>query len=505
MSNREQFEQTLRKLINGELSVEWGFNEFVGHADVVRQLLEVAPEEIRADLEFLHKLMADARDTTASAVLGIFPRLTDPELAGVEGRISDYIAEHCGIRLGGLDSSGHEYVVGRTIGESRCPGWPGVGTPLTNNRFPYLIDTSASNYFSNRFWQGDGCPPGFIPVPDGGRVVFKGEYPHSRYFAFHPSDFDTNNLATLLDAELDPDEGSVNPFREAVPEGKGRRFTAHLVFGDQPETPEKNTTYAGVKVNGGRNPAVFCVYRTTGSELGAMPPNNAGVLLPSITVYDAQGNQTLHYDEADPHPEGSEPPIETTRFAPLPIPDHRGLCWPEKYSTKSNWGLPYDILASADILYLVTPYTNRLGRVHVTRGKKLSSPDTPRELVHTPGKDIRGFTVTTYNFWAGICEDAVIDSDIAVDDNGYYTLVVSSQEDRPINATKENGVTWLDWGNYLDGQLTFRLLVRREEKLVQLKAAVETGEVTPEIAPYVPQSKHCSKEAFEEKGWKAAF
>ncbi len=500
MSNHERFEQTLRKLINGELEVKTDYNDFVGQADVLRILLEVAPDEIREDLQFLHKLMADARDTTASAMIGVFPRLTDPELAGVEGRISDYVAEHCGIRLGDP-----EYVVGRVIGESRLPGWPGVCTPQTNNRFPYLIDISASNYFSNRLWHGDGCPPGFIPVPEAGKVVFKGEYPHSRYFAFHPSDMDTNNLPTLLDVDLDPDEGSVNPFREALPEGMGRCFTAQIVFTEKPDNPEKNTTYAGVKVNGGRNPAVFCLYRTTGSELGTMPPNNAGVWLPSVTVYDAEGNQTLHYEAADPHPEGAEPPIETTHFAPLPIPDARALSWPETYSTKSNWGLPFDILASADILYLVTPYTNRLGRVHVTRGKKLTSPDTPREPVYTPGKDIRGFTVTTYNLWAGICEDAVIDTDIAVDESGYYTIVVSSKEDRPSNATKENGVTWLDWGTYLDGQLTFRLLVRRQELLVKLRSAVETGEVAAEIAAYVPQSKHCSQEDFEQKGWKAAF
>ncbi|MDP6978657.1 MAG: hypothetical protein QF570_08655 [Myxococcota bacterium] len=500
MAPHEAFEKRLRELINGEREVEWDFNEFVGHADVVRQLVEVAPDEIREDLEFLHKLMADARDTTASAVLGIFPRLTDPELAGVEGRISDYIAEHCGIRYGKP-----EYVVGRTVGESRCPAWPGVGTPLTNNRFPYLIDTSASNYFSNRFWHGDGAPPGFIPVPEGGRVVFKGEYPYARYFAFHPSDMDTNNLETIVDIDLDPDEGSVNPFREAQAEGKGRRFTAQLVFTEKPENPEPNTTYAGVKVNGGRNPAVFCIYRTTGSDFGTMPPNIGGVNVPSVTVYDADGNQTVHYDEMEPHPEGSEPPYETTHFAPLPIPDHRGLCWPEKYSTKPNWGLPYDILASADILYLVTPYTNRLGRVHVTRGRKFSAPNTPQEPVHTPGMDIRGFTVTTYNFWAGICEDAVIDVDIPVDENGYYTIVVSTSADRPANATKENGVAWLDWGEYLDGQLTFRMLLSRDEKLVQLKHAIDTGEVADEIAAYVPQSRHCSKEAFEEKGWKAGF
>jgi hypothetical protein len=167
--------------------------------------------------------------------------------------------------------------------------------------------------------------------------------------------------------------------------------------------------------------------------------------------------------------------------------------------------LPYDILASADILYLVTPYTRRLGNVHVTRARMLAAPDTPREPVWSADKQIRGFTVTTYNFWAGICEAAVVDNEIAVDDEGFYTLVVSTEADRPKNATLENGVTWLNWGDYLDGQLTFRLLLRRSLLLTKMREAIESGEVDPEVAPYVPQSRHCTREAFEEAGWRAAF
>lgn len=271
MNSHQAFEKTLHQLLANELPIQWEFNEFVGHADVVRQLLEVAPDEIREELQFLYDLLADARDAKGSGVLSIFPRLTDPQLAVVEGRISDYVAEHCGIRYGEP-----HYKAGKTIGESRCPGWPGVGTPLTNNRFPYLIDISASNYFSNRFWQGENPPHGFIAVPQGGRVVFRGEFPHSRYFAFHPSDFDTNTFPTLLDVDLDPDEGSANPFREAVPEGMGRRFTAQMIFKEPPAQPEPNTCYVGRKRNGGPNPAVFNIYRTTGSELGAMPPQQHG-------------------------------------------------------------------------------------------------------------------------------------------------------------------------------------------------------------------------------------
>jgi hypothetical protein len=500
MSDHEIFERRLRELIAGERPVKHGHNEFVGHADVVRQLLDVAPDEIHADLSFLNDLLVEARDASGAAVLGIFPRLTDPELAQVEGRISDYIAEKCGLRLG----DGH-YEAGKLVGESPCPGWPGVGSPLTNNRFPYLLDTSASNYFSNRFWHGDDGPPGFIPVPRGGRVVFRGQYPRSRYFAFHPSDFDTNTLPTLIDVDLDPDPGSANPFREAVPEGVGRHFTAQLVFSPEPDDPEPNTTYVGLKRNGEPNPAVFNIYRTTDSELGALPPNNAGVPLPAITIYDRDGNETLHFDEVDPYPPGSDPPVETTQFASLPIPDHRGLVWPERFDIKSNWGLPYDLLASDDILYVVSPYTHRLGEVFVTRAKALTTPRTPDEPVHTPGKDIRGFTITTYNFWSGICNSAVVDRDVARDADGWFTLVVSTKEDRPANATGDHGVTWLDWGPYLDGQLTFRFLLRRDPKLQELREAIVSGQASPGIAPHVPRAAHCSREQFEAGGWQAAF
>jgi hypothetical protein len=35
---------------------------------------------------------------------------------------------------------------------------------------------------------------------------------------------------------------------------------------------------------------------------------------------------------------------------------------------------------------------------------------------------------------------------VPLDDDGFYTIVVSRPEDRPKNATHENGITWIDWG-----------------------------------------------------------
>jgi hypothetical protein len=500
-SDVKEFERVLRGLIAGEVPIDHAFNEFVGHADVLRQLLEVSPPVIRADLEFLHRLYQDCVDETGAGVIGIFPRLQDPHLAVAEGRIADYVAEHIGIRYG----DGY-YNGGRVVRQLSYPGWIGVGSPLTNNRFPYAIDTSASNYFSTRFWRGGGAPPGFIAIPEGGRAVFRGEFPYARYWALHPCDIDTNTFPTLLDEDLEPDADSANPFRGPVPETMGRRYSASITFEPDPGPGKRdpNTCYGATTRQGKPNAGIFVIYRTTGSELGGLPPNNAGVLLPSITVFDGDGNEVDQYPEVEPYELGIAPPVETTHFGSFPVPDHRALIWPGKWGTKSNWGLEYDLLASDDILYLVAPYSDRLGEVFVTRQKAFTYPRTPEEPVYTKGKDIRGFTVTNYNIWAGICNSALIDYQIPVDEEGYITLVVSTRENRPKNATSDV-VGWIDWGEYMDGQLTYRLLVRRNEKLQALKRAIDSGEASPEIEPYVPRSVHCSKATYEHGGWEAAF
>ena len=61
-------------------------------------------------------------------------------------------------------------------------------------------------------------------------------------------------------------------------------------------------------------------------------------------------------------------------------------------------------------------------------------------------------------------------------------------------------VAWLDWGPYLDGQVTFRFLLRRDSLLRQLRRAVDTGEVSEEISPFVPRAGHCTRQDFEATG-----
>jgi hypothetical protein len=494
------FCETLVVLGEGRIDVGRDPNELVGQVASLDALIAVAPSKILPDLEMVRDTLAGARDAGGFLTLVMFADLQDPELAGAEGRVADWVAEECGIQYGEPGYQVGELMQGKTL----CPGWPRAASPLTNNRFPYLIDTAGSNYFSTVFWSVPlvPAPPGMIRVERGGRVEFRGEYPHARYFAFHPNDVETNNLKTLVDVDLYPDEGSANPWRRPVPEGVGRRYTAQLVFGPEPEEPLPNTSYVGRRADGGWNPAVFLLYRIYAADQGSLPPNSAGVPLPSITVYDAEGEVSAHFDACDPYPEDYAPPVDETRFPAFPVPDHRAVHRLNALSTASNWGLPIDILANGDVLYLSAPYDRTRGEVLAVRGRKPRTPSRRDGIpLWAPDTDMRMWSACTYNFWNGVANDCKLDEAVAVDERGDYLLVVSGLEHRPHNATPDRGVTWLDGGRFRDGQLSLRMLLRRDPLLVGLRRAIDSGDTPLDIAPFVPQVAVCSRAVFEAEGW----
>jgi hypothetical protein len=521
---REPFCRTIVGLFRGTVPLASSSNEFVGHVASLEALRDAlpadTPAQVGADFQQLITAFALLRDANAASGFQAFGGVSDPTLAGAEGRINDYIGDFCGIRIG--DPS---YAVAPAIGPlTACPAWPRAGSPLIGNRFPNLLDTSAANYFLNFFNHGGlALPqgtPGFIDVPLGGRVEFHGEYPHARYFAFHPNDVSTNNLTTLRDVELDPDPGSKNPWREATAPGEVNTFTAVFDFTlTPPATPAPNTTYVGVLAVGGGtpesgvgsppipNPLVFDLLRNYGSFLGALPPNFTGVELPEMTVYDAGGQIVAHFPACDPYPPGFPIPADNTKFPSWPIADHRAA-GANAGKVLFNWqfGSSVDILTNADVFYTLTPFTKRLGNVLVQRGKMptTSAPDANPRI--DPDAQVRLFTACTYNFWNGAANDCKTDEDIVVDSHGFYTLVVSEADDRPRNATARRGYTWLDWGPFIDGQLSMRNLMVDDPLWLDVAEALHTGVVPAGLDPdYVPKAAHCPRVVFERLGHRGCF
>lgn len=502
----ERFCNALSDINSGQLNTT-GLTELEGHAKVLESLKNVAPKRIRGDLKQFHHVFASWALAVSGeeSMIDTFEELTDPTLAGAQGRIGDYIATHCGIRL---DGGGYN-VADRPSAQEICPGWPRIGNPNTFNNFPNLPDIAGANYFANDFMItrfGLSFGDAFAVEP-GGKVVFHGQYPRSRYFAFHPNDMDLNNLPTLRDRDLEPDAGSVNPFSDSVRliqnigEGDANYYTATLVFGPEPENPQANTRYVGEKKSGGTNRYLINMLRLYASDLGN-GANSGGVPLPAVTIYDAEGAISQHYDECDLYQQGGEDITTALKFPALPIADHRAREVPV-WSTSSNFEAPSDTLANADVQYMSTVYSRRFGELFLIRARYLTGPDTRAGVpVNAPGYDTRLYTICNYNIWNGSAIQCLLNTDLDIDEQGYYTLVISDIADRPANLVSESA-TWINWGPYLDGQVSFRHIYRENRWVSEIASALEGGAVSAEAKPYVPLARHCSREAFETGGWKA--
>ncbi|MEP5568832.1 MAG: hypothetical protein ABJN62_13415 [Halioglobus sp.] len=496
----------LHQVNAGAIDTE-GLHELEGHARIIRALLEVAPPSLEEDLTRIHRTINDwaAAVTGERPMIETFKQLSDARLVGSEGRVTDFVAANCGIALdasGWIEAAGEEQAV-------ICPGWPRVGTHLNFNYFPNLPDIAGSNYFSNTFlvsrwahWLGiDTLRDAFVVEP-GGKVVFKGQYPHARYFAYHPNDMDLNNLDTLRDTELQPDPDSNNPFVEPNAKKRPNAYTATLQFSPPPLTPELNTSYVGQSVNGETNRFVMNLLRLYHVDEGNVA-SAGGVPLPAVSIYNARGELEQSFPACDMFAKGNDAIVSKRRFPALPVIDHRAQATPQ-WSTSSNFDAPSDTLANADVQYLSTVYSSRFGDLMVVRGKYLSAPDTRNGESPALPKQVRLYNLCNYNFWNGSAINCLLDNQLQRGEDDYYTLVIASKQLRPANIETQNA-TWMDWGPYLDGQLSFRF-VYRENPLVKAIAAGLRGEtIAPELTPYVPRAVHCQKSVFEKGGWRACF
>jgi len=171
--------------------------------------------------------------------------------------------------------------------------------------------------------------------------------------------------------------------------------------------------------------------------------------------------------------------------------------------------------------YLVTYLSRKFGPVYVLRGKMPTFPNT------YAGKDGKGLAVmpeAQTQYWSLVsCEavpsgqvvDGITDFQVPLDADRNYTIVVSRPEDRPKNATLENGVAWIKWsprGEGLDdprnrpdfGMLIMRIMGNNPSWKERPDNIKEPGTGEAVMGPYFPKGYYTSKEEFEAKGDVAA-
>jgi hypothetical protein len=138
-------------------------------------------------------------------------------------------------------------------------------------------------------------------------------------------------------------------------------------------------------------------------------------------------------------------------------------------------------------------------------------PDTFKNAETMPDGQVVYWSVATMaSAPSGELWDGVSDMMVPVDDEGYYTVVVSRPEDRPTNATSENGVAWVDWGpgeglddprNREDwGMLLMRYMVCHKDWETSPCHIKTPGTEEQVMGPYYPRGYYTTKEQFEAEG-----
>jgi hypothetical protein len=359
--------------------------------------------------------------------------------------------------------------------------------PIQN---PNLWPDMQSTYFIGR-----------LALPEGAMLQLNYTYPRARYFQFALYKQEHGTFVSIGEAlegpQIDPDPGSTNPFRVGANRLTDKRnFTLRIVAESAPADPKQrasNTLYAGRE--GGElmfvNRAYLSDQGSDGAGWGSADTPSRGPGLPTYTGTLADGT-TLSAAEVlkqfgRPMP-APKPPVSAEQWEmlvhakgndpaldPATAPARKEPRW-EKY-----WNIQYSLLgafktpeerakipyASAidgggdpETQYMLVQLSRKFGPVYVMRGKM---PTFPNTYAGAGGKGLEVMPAAETQYWSIVsCEampsgqivDALTDMQVPLDKDGNYTIVYSRKEDRPANATDENGVAWIEWsprGEGIDG------------------------------------------------------
>jgi hypothetical protein len=370
----------------------------------------------------------------------------------------------------------------------------------------------------------------YTAVP-GTRIRIEADFPYARYTSWNLYDSQAKPISGLNDQELKADPGSSNPFlpgsdRFATP----RHYTAFIEFAKAPANPEPNTIYTG------DSPQGSFLLRVYMPDLGR--DAKGGVPLPKLTLEPASGQGgapgvAACREAQAPYPQDLNDAVANAPGIPDPTDDGQG--YPGR--NPPNWRLFVNlahtftdtmldndtgqdlhgpvsdaqpdgpgIFANRDIDYVFAPTSRGFGEVLVFRGKAPTFADTRGGAATFPaGVQTRYFSFCQYEPGSQRVIGCKPDDEIPVDAAGNYTVVVSTAEHRPSNATAECGVAWIPWGPATHAIIVYRQMLADPSFTEATANIPEPGKEREVMGAYYPAGEYVKDEAaFESRGCPAA-
>jgi hypothetical protein len=394
---------------------------------------------------------------------------------------------------------------------------------------------------------------GQLQMPSSATLTIRGQFPHSRYFKFALYRFERNTFVALGGEDLagwdiEPDPGSSNPYGVGADRtATTRNYTIHVVTQNAPKNRAErasNTLYAGSEDR--EIQVVIRIYVTDQGYDGAgLAPADSPSSEGRLVTYEAKLADGTKLSAEDvvkqfARPLGSAPPpmgleaweslVNSNENDPLldpaTAPARRNSRW------EIFWGVKYTVVGAFQppeqrakiklqsemegggdptTVYMVNYLSRKFGPLYVFRGKLPTFPDTYAGAKTMPDGQVKYWSVATVGSApSGELWDGVFDMAVPLDKDRFYTIVVSRPEDRPTNATRENGVTWINWGpgeglhdprDRKDwGMLLMRFMVCQPEWEHSPTKVRTPGMEKSIMGPYYPKGYYTTKAEFEAKG-----
>jgi len=399
---------------------------------------------------------------------------------------------------------------------------------------------------------------GRMAMPAGSSLNLHFTYPHTRYLEFALYKWERNTFVAqeaLSGPDIEPDPGSTNPFRVGANRlAEPRNFSLRVLAEDAPSDAKdrpRNTLYVGK--GGGEIQSVIRLYLSDqGSDGGGWGPASDsfggrgfptydgtladGTKLPQEEVVKRFGRPiegavkkpiTAEQWEMLVHSKDNDPTLNPAT-APARKDPRWEKFWTNRYSLlgmfkspEERAKIPYEgaMEGGGDpyTQYMLVVLSRKFGPVYVMQGKM---PTFPNTYAGASGKGLERMPEAQTQYWSLVsCEsmpsgqivDGLTDMAVPLDKDGNYTIVYSRKEDRPKNATLENGVAWIEWsprGEGIDGSQNrpdFGMLMLRfmhnNESWKQSPAYVtKPGMEEAVMGPYYPRGYYTDKASFEAQG-----
>jgi hypothetical protein len=410
------------------------------------------------------------------------------------------------VALGGLTALSAGPEPARATPPQDC-FWTSVFDERSSNAF---YPDTAVNYYLGR-----------VNLPPGGSLVLRGRFPHSRYMSFNAYDEAGRPTDALADFRIRPDPGSTNPFVAGNPRhGPLRSYTVRMVSSAPPSGHRRpNTVYLG---SDGRpaysGSVVYRVYLPDRgrNQFGGTGLPEVALRLPDETGVDqpvacsAPTNQpTTGVNAADRRSGGprtralstASDPLDWERFFNIARSVARAAS--EDAAARVPAEQQGGFFSDQNNAYVYAFTSREHGDVLVLTGRMPDVAQTyDRDRVFRPGQ-LRYWSMCDGTiFPSGVTEtvDCVFDEETVTSRRDRFRVVVSTPEDRPANARRRCGVTWMAWGARPDGVVIMRNQLPSPGFDHAVQDVRRPGAEERTLGPFMPRGRYTSTAGFESRG-----